>query len=49
MTNAILEILSEDSRRTPEEIAVMLDADLEDIRQKIKSLKTIRLLSSTTQ
>ena len=27
MTKEILEILSEDSRRTPEEIAVMLDAD----------------------
>ena len=39
MTNAILEILSEDSRRTPEEIAVMLDADVDDVRQKIKELE----------
>ena len=44
MTNAILEILSEDSRRTPEEIAVMLDADLEDIRQKIKELENNKVI-----
>ncbi len=39
MNDAILEILSEDSRRTPEEIAVMLDADVDDVRQKIKELE----------
>ena len=44
MNDAILEILSEDSRRTPEEIAVMLDADVDDVRQKIKVLEENKAL-----
>lgn len=39
MINEILEILDEDNRRTPEEIAVMVGADVDDVREAIEELE----------
>ncbi len=44
MVNEILEILNEDSRRTPEEIAVMLGTDVETVRQKIEELEKNKVI-----
>lgn len=44
MVNEILEILNEDSRRTPEEIAVMLGTDVETVKQKIEELERNKVI-----
>jgi DNA-binding Lrp family transcriptional regulator len=44
MVNEILEILNEDSRRTPEEIAVMLGIDVETVKQKIEELEKNKVI-----
>ncbi|MCM8901441.1 Lrp/AsnC family transcriptional regulator [Caldicoprobacter algeriensis] len=44
MVNEILEILNEDSRRTPEEIAVMLGTDVETVKQKIEELEKNKVI-----
>ncbi|MFO7153811.1 MAG: Lrp/AsnC family transcriptional regulator [Caldicoprobacter oshimai] len=44
MVNEILEILNEDSRRTPEEIAVMLGTDVETVKQKIAELEKNKVI-----
>ncbi|MBM7582358.1 DNA-binding Lrp family transcriptional regulator [Caldicoprobacter guelmensis] len=44
MVNEILEILNEDSRRTPEEIAVMLGVDVETVKQKIAELERNKVI-----
>lgn len=44
MDNEILEILNEDSRRTPEEIAVMLGVDVETVKQKIAELERNKVI-----
>jgi len=44
MVNEILEILNEDSRRTPEEISVMLGTDVETVRQKIEELEKNKVI-----
>ena len=44
MVNEILEILNEDRRRTPEEIAVMMGTDVETVRQKIEELEKNKVI-----
>jgi DNA-binding Lrp family transcriptional regulator len=44
MINEILEILDEDSRRTPEEIAVMVGADVDDVREAIEELENNKVI-----
>lgn len=44
MVNEILEILNEDSRRTPEEIAMMLGTDVETVKQKIAELEKNKVI-----
>lgn len=46
--NRILEIIKNDSRTTPEEIAVMLNMDVEEVKGKIKELENDKIILAYT-